>query len=58
MRFAHLVNKNKRKAKRGKQNKVKTKPCIEEGMYLLAIRLEKEDYDDNTNVDKMYTPSK
>lgn len=58
MKFRYLFNKNKRKAKQGKQNKIKTKPCIEEGMFLLASRLDKEGYDDHSNSNHKYTTSK
>lgn len=58
MKIVHLFNKNKRKTKQGKQNKVKMKPYIEEGMFLLASRLDKEDYEDSPNSNKRHTTPK
>lgn len=58
MKFKYLFNKNKRKVKQGNQNKVKMKPCVEEGMFLLASRLEKEVYDDHSNSNHKYSTSK
>lgn len=50
MEIKHLFNRNKRKTKQGDQKKVQKKPCAEDGMFLLASKLDKENYDDHFKV--------
>lgn len=55
MRFKRLIKKNKNNSKMNTKYKVKMQPSVEEGMFLLASRLDKIDYEEKDDNEKKRT---